>query len=39
MKPVEPWKPARAGDIEHTHMMDMVSKKKKKDDDDDDDID
>ena len=35
MKPLEPWKPAKAGDIEHTHLMDMTSKKKKKDDDED----
>jgi len=34
MKPIEPWRPAKSGDIEHTHLMDMASKKKKKDDDD-----
>lgn len=37
MKPLEPWKPAKAGDIEHTHLMDMASKKRKRHDDDDDD--
>jgi hypothetical protein len=37
MKPLEPWKPAKAGDIEHTHLMDMASKKRKRGDDEDDD--
>jgi hypothetical protein len=47
MKPLEPWKPAKAGEIEHSnlyllfnniiaHLMDMASKKRKKNDDDDD---
>lgn len=35
MKPLEPWRPAKSGDIEHTHLMDMTSKKKKKDDGED----
>jgi hypothetical protein len=39
MKPLEPWKPAKAGDIEHTHLMDMTSKKKKRDDDEEEDND
>lgn len=33
MKPLEPWKPAKAGDIEHTHLMDMASTKRKKNED------
>lgn len=37
MKPLEPWKPAKAGDIEHTHLMDMTSKKRRKDDEEDED--
>lgn len=37
MKPLEPWKPAKAGDIEHTDLMDMASKKRKKGDDDEED--
>ena len=37
MKPLEPWKPAKSGDIEHTHLMDMASKKRKKHGSDDDD--
>jgi len=36
MKPLEPWKPAKAGEIEHTHLMDMASKRKKRDDEDED---
>jgi hypothetical protein len=36
MKPLEPWKPAKSGDIEHTHLMDMASKKKKRDDEEED---
>jgi len=34
MKPLEPWRPAKAGEIEHTHLMDMASKKRKKGSDD-----
>jgi hypothetical protein len=37
MKPIEPWKPAKAGEIEHTHLMDMASKKRKSNNDDDED--
>ena len=29
MKPLEPWRPAKSGDIEHTHLMDMASKKRR----------
>src|SRR6185312_7976558 len=36
MKPLEPWRPAKSGDIEHTHLMDMASKKRKRNDDDED---
>jgi len=48
MKPMEPWKPAKSGDIEHSkllppltlslkaHLMDMASKKRKRDDEDED---
>lgn len=48
MKPIEPWKPAKSGDIEHSkfyisrfiiilaHLMDMTSKKRKKGSGDDD---
>jgi len=39
MKPLEPWKPAKAGEIEHTHLMDMASKKRKKNDEEEDDDD
>jgi hypothetical protein len=34
MKPLEPWRPAKGGEIEHTSLMDMASKKRKKDDED-----
>jgi hypothetical protein len=39
MKPITPWKPAKAGDIEHTYLMDMASKKRatRKGSDDEDD--
>ena len=30
MKPIEPWKPAKSGEIEHTHLMDMASNYKSK---------
>jgi len=30
MKPLEPWRPAKAGSIERTELMDMASKKRKK---------
>lgn len=47
MKPIEPWRPAKSGDIEHSkfeynlilyiaHLMDMASKKKKRADGEDD---
>lgn len=34
MKPLEPWRPAKAGAIEHTELMDMASKKRKKGEED-----
>ena len=45
MKPLEPWKPVKSGEVIHSkslyldflaHLMDMTSKKKKKGDGDDD---
>ena len=30
MKPLEPWKPVKSGEVIHTHLMDMTSKGKKR---------
>lgn len=30
MKPLEPWKPVKSGEIIHTHLMDMTSKGRKR---------
>ena len=29
MKPLEPWRPVKSGEVIHTHLMDMSSKNKK----------